>query len=53
LLEYWTTKKQINYIEISQAEQALFDDCYTIAERLKQDSIVENIEAIQPYSNDK
>ena len=53
LLEYWTTKKQINYIEISQAEQALFDDCYTIAKRLKQDSLVENIDAIQPYSNDK
>jgi hypothetical protein len=53
LLEYWKTKKQINYIEISQAEQALFDDCYTIAKRLKQDSLVENIDAIQPYSNDK
>ena len=53
LLEYWKTKKQINYIEISQPEQALFDDCYTIAKRLKQDSIVENIDAIQPYSNDK
>jgi len=53
LLEYWTTKKQINYIEISQAEQALFDDCYTIAKRLKQDSIIENIDAIQPYYNDK
>jgi hypothetical protein len=53
LLEYWKTKKLINHIEISQAQQALFDDCYTIAERLKQDSIVENIDAIQPYSNDK
>jgi len=52
-LEYWKTKKLINHIEISQTEQALFDDCYTIAERLKQDSIVENIDAIQPYSNDK
>ncbi|MEG4580333.1 abortive infection family protein [Microcoleus sp. MON1_C5] len=53
LLEYWKTKKLINHIEISQAEQALFDDCYTIAERLKQDRIVENIDAIQAYSNDK
>lgn len=52
-LEYWKTKKLINHIEISQAEQALFDDCYTIAKRLKQDSLVENIDAIQPYSNDK
>lgn len=53
LLDYWKTKRLINHREISQAEQALFDDCYTIAERLKQDSIVENIDAIQPYSNDK
>ena len=53
LLEYWKTKRLITHKEISQAEQALFDDCYTIAERLKQDSIVENIDAIQPYSNDK
>lgn len=53
LLDYWKTKRLINHREISQPEQALFDDCYTIAERLKQDSIVENIDAIQPYSNDK
>ena len=53
LLDYWKTKRLINYREISQVEQALFDDCYTIAERLKQDSIVENIDAIQPYSTDK
>ena len=53
LLDYWKTKRLINHREISQAEQAFFDDCYTIAERLKQDSIVENIDAIQPYSNDK
>lgn len=53
LLDYWETKRLINHREISQPEQALFDDCYTIAERLKQDSIVENIDAIQPYSNDK
>lgn len=53
LLDYWKTKRLINHREISQPEQALFDECYTIAERLKQDSIVENIDAIQPYSNDK
>jgi hypothetical protein len=53
LLDYWKTKRLINHREITQAEQALLDDCYTIAERLKQDSIVENIDAIQPYSNDK
>jgi len=53
LLEYWKAQKEINYLEISQSEKNLFDDCRKIAERLKQDSTVENIEAIQPYTDDK
>jgi hypothetical protein len=53
LLEYWKTQKLTNYIEISQVEQTLFDECTKIAERLKQDSIVDNIDAIQAYSDDK
>jgi len=53
LLEYWRTQKLTNSIEISHAEQTLFDECTTIAERLKQDSIVENIDVIQAYSDDK
>lgn len=53
LLEYWKAQKQMKYQDITQVEQNLFDECYKIAERLKQDSTVENIEAIQPYSDDK
>jgi len=53
LLEYWRTNKLTNFTEISQAEQALFDECHKIAERLKQDIAVEHINAIQSNSNDK
>lgn len=53
LLEFWKTQKLTKYIEIKQAEQALFDECHSIAERLKQGSIIENIDAIQSYSDDK
>lgn len=53
LLEYWKTQKLTGFSETSQAEQALYDECYKIAERLKQDSTVEHIDAIQPYSSDK
>ncbi len=53
LLEYWRTSKLTNFTEISQAEQALFDECHKIAERLKQDIAVEHIDAIQSNSNDK
>lgn len=45
--------KLTNFTEISQAEQALFDECHKIAERLKQDIAVEHINAIQSNSNDK
>jgi len=53
LLEHWRTKKLLNLQDIRQAEQDLFDECQKIAERLKQDSTVEHIEAIQPYSDDR
>jgi len=53
LLEYWKTQKLLNFQSISQAEQDLFDECQKVAERLKQDSTIEHIEAIQPYSNDR
>ena len=53
MLEYWKTQKLLNSQDICQAEQNLFDECHKIAERLKQDSTVEHIEAIQPYSDDR
>lgn len=53
LLEYWRTQKLAGYSEITPAEQSLFDECRKIAERLKQDSHAEHIDAIQAYSDDK
>ena len=53
MLEYWRAQKLIEIQEISAAEQNLADECNKIAERLKQDSTVENIDVIQSYSDDK
>ncbi len=53
LLEYWKTQKLTSYSGIEPAEQALYDECIKIAERLKQDNPIENIEAIQPNYDDK
>lgn len=53
LLEYWKTKGLINNLDVSPSEKALLDECNKIAERLKQDSPVEHIDAIQPYSEGK
>jgi hypothetical protein len=51
LLENWKVKKQTNYSEMIPAEQTLYEECCNIAERLKQDSPVEHIDAIQPTSD--
>ncbi len=53
LLEYWRTQKLITYSEIEPSEQSLFNECSKISERLKQDSPIENIDAIQANTNDK
>jgi len=53
LLEYWKTQKLTGYTKINQSEQALYDECQKIAERLKQDTIVEHIDLIRADSDDK
>lgn len=53
LLEYWMAKKENFYPKITPAEQVLYDECVRIAERLLQDSPVENLDAIQSFSDDK
>ncbi len=53
LLEYWKTLKTTNYQEITKEEQILFNDCCKIAKRLRQDSPVEHIDAIQPNIDDR
>jgi hypothetical protein len=53
ILEYWKAGKLMRYEEITTAEQALYDECFKIAERVKHDSVVENIDALQPNVEDK
>jgi len=53
LMEYWKTTRLTGYTEINQPEQALYDECQKIAERLKKDTIVEHIDSIRADSDDK
>lgn len=53
LLDYWQAQKLINALEISESEKRLFDECLKIAERLKKDAPVEDIEVIQPNFEDQ
>lgn len=53
ILEYWREKRILNYTEISQPEQSLFDECQKIGIKLKQDTIVEEIDVIKEIENDK
>lgn len=53
MLEHWRSNKLTNFSEITPPEQALYDECQKICTRLKEDSIVEGIEAIQPNAEDK
>ena len=53
MLEYWKAGKLMRYEDVAPAEQALHDECLKIAERIKHDSVVENIDALQPNVDDK
>jgi hypothetical protein len=53
LLEYWKARKEISYSEMTQAEESLYDECIRIAERLIQDTPVENLDVIEGISDDK
>lgn len=50
--DYWASMVQTGEIESGGFEN-LHNECLRIAERLKQESIVENISAIQPNSDDR
>ncbi len=50
--EYWLSKVHINEIDPRDDEQ-LYKECIIIAEKLKQKSIVEHIDVIQPNVDDK
>ncbi len=53
LIAQWKANRLLKELTISQAEQALCDECTKIAERLKVSAPVENIEAITPNSSEK
>lgn len=53
MLEYWKTKKLTRGEEINLQEDALYDECHKIAVRLKNDTSVEDIDALEPNANDK
>lgn len=50
---YWLSKVHIGEIDPKNDDENLYNECLKIAERLKQDSIVEHIDAIQPNVDDK
>jgi hypothetical protein len=50
--DYWLSKAQTGEINYSNDEN-LYNECVRIANRLKKESIVEHIDAIQPNSDDK
>jgi len=50
--DYWLTKVQMGEIDPKDDEN-LYKECVKIAERLKQESIVEHIDAIHPNVDDR
>ncbi|MBO6793053.1 MAG: abortive infection family protein [Balneolaceae bacterium] len=53
MLDYWKDKKIMSYVEITQPEQNLFDECQKIAQRLLADTVVEEIDVIREVPDDK
>jgi len=53
MLEYWKANKRLRMIEINLADQALYEECRKIGDCLKNDTIVEDIDAIQPNTEDR
>lgn len=49
MLAYWKTKRLVGSAEIKEFEQAIYDDCVRIVERLRQDSTLDDLDAIQPH----
>lgn len=52
LLEYYRTTKNLNRLTMGY-EDSLYAECLKIPKRLKQEGIVENIDAIQPNVDDR
>lgn len=53
LLDYWITKAKIGEYGFDIKQENLYEECLKISERLKRDTIVEEIDAIKEVDNDK
>jgi len=53
MLEYWKDKKLLSYEQITQSEQNLFNECNKIASKLKENTIIGEIEVIREVENDR
>ncbi len=53
MLEFWKEERLLNFKEISQSEQNLYDECMKITNRLLLDTIVEEIGVIKDNTDDK
>jgi len=53
LLTYWKDERIINHLEVSKAEQLLYEDCLLIGERLISASTVKEIDAIDNNTDDR
>lgn len=53
LLEHWRSNQLIRGLDISPSDQALFDDCLKVAERLKANVPVDDVEALTANAPDK
>lgn len=52
-LEYWITKARIDEYGFDIKQESLYKECLKISERLKRDTIVEEIDVIKESENDK
>lgn len=53
MLEYWKTQNQLYGREVTKQDNETYEECIKIAERLKQDTPVENIDVLQTDTDDE
>lgn len=53
LLQYWLSRVQSGNINYDQSDEIAFKDCEKIVEKLKRETPVDNIDALQPNNEDK
>lgn len=53
MLEYWITQNELHSREATEKDLSAHEECFKIAERLKQDAPIDNIEILQGGTEDK